>query len=140
MTTIEDAAAIALRLPDVSEGTRFGHRTWFVGSKKAFAWERPYSKADRKRFGDAVPPGGPILAVSVADLGEKEAVLATYPSTFTISHFDGFPAVLIQLSKTSKRTLAELIEDAWLACAPPDLITARRSAPKPRATLRRQES
>ncbi len=120
MATLEDAARLAAALPDVTEGARFGHRTWFVG-KKAFAWERPYSKADLKRFGDEVPPDGPILAVSVADLGEKDAVLAAYPAAFTIAHFDGFPAVLVQLSKITKKALGELVEDAWLTCAPPAL-------------------
>jgi hypothetical protein len=38
--------------------------------------ERPPSKADIKRFGDTALPEGPILAVRVADLGEKEVVLA----------------------------------------------------------------
>src|SRR5207253_2278699 len=53
--TFDQVAAIALALPDVTEGDRHGHRTWFVG-KKGFAWERPFSKADIKRFGDATPP------------------------------------------------------------------------------------
>ncbi len=37
---------------------------------------------------------------------------------FTIAHFDGFAAVLVQLDKVAKRPLREAIEDAWLACAP----------------------
>ena len=84
---------------------------------------RPFSKADLKRFGDTTPPDGPILAVRVDDLQEKEAVLATNPKAFfTISHFDGYSAILIRMSVVTSRALGEAIVDGWLACAPPKLI------------------
>ena len=118
MATLEDAAEIALGLPGVSEGERWGSRTRLVGTK-VFAWERPFSKADIKRFGDETPPAGPILALSVEDLGEKEAVLAAaHDGFFAISHFDGYPAVLVQLRRAKKRVLREAIVDAWLVHAP----------------------
>src|SRR6266481_1328873 len=101
--TIEDAARVAVELPGVSEGERHGNRTWSVNGK-GFAWERPFSKADVKRFGDTAPPEGPILAVRVSDLVEKEAVLAAHPTAFfTIPHFDGYAAVLIQLKNVKLR-------------------------------------
>lgn len=121
MVSVDEAARMALDLPEVAEGERHGNRTWFVAGK-AFAWERPFSKADIRRFGDATPPDGPILAVRVADLGEKEAVLAAQPKAFfTIRHFDGYSAVLIQLKVVTKRALREAIIDGWLACAPRNL-------------------
>jgi hypothetical protein len=121
MVSVDEAARLALDLPKVTEGERHGNRTWSVAGK-AFAWERPFSKADIRRFGDARPPDGPILAVRVEDLGEKEAVLAAPPKAFfTIPHFDGYPAVLIELRSVTKRALREAIVDGWLACAPPNL-------------------
>ena len=121
MVSLEEAARLAMALPEVSDGERHGHRTWAVAGK-GFAWERPFSKADIRRFGAATPPDGPILAVRVADLGEKEAVLCAQPKGFfTIPHFDGYAAVLIQLKAATKRAVREAIVDGWLACAPPAL-------------------
>lgn len=121
MLSIDDVAAMASALPEVTEGENRGTRTWSVNGK-TFAWERPFSKADIKRFGDTTPPDGPIVAVGVADLAEKEAVLATnLRGFFTIPHFNGYPAVLIQLKKATKKATREAILDGWLACAPPQL-------------------
>ena len=124
MADYEDVARLATGLPEVTVGERYGYRTWTVAGK-AFAWERPFSKADIKRFGNETPPAGPILAVRVADLAEKEAVLAEAPAgVFTIPHFDGYAGLLVQLDAVTPEALREVVLDAWLACAPSALADA----------------
>ena len=69
------------------------------------------------------PPAGPILALRVEDLLEKEALLAeTSDAVFTIPHFDGFAAVLVQLSKVDLDELQDLVAGPWAACAPSGLV------------------
>jgi hypothetical protein len=126
MATMQDAARLALELPKVTEEERHGNRCWAVAGS-VFAWDRPFSKADIRRFGDEKPPEGPILAVRMADLHEKEAVLAAHPDAFfTIPHFDGFAAVLVQLSRVAEDDLREALTDGWLACAPSALTEQYR--------------
>lgn len=122
MATIDDVIEIVTSLPSVTEGTSYGNRAWSVAGK-TFVWERPFSKADLKRFGNDTPPTGPILGVRTADLDEKDEVLsAELDGVFTIPHFDGFAGLLVQLDVVRDNTLRDLIEDAWMARAPQSLI------------------
>jgi len=120
--TLADVSRLAGALPEVVEGERRGALIWDVAGK-TFAWERPFSKADIKRYGGTPPPDGPILAVRVADLGEKEAVLSAHPGPlFTIPHFEGFSAVLVHLRTVPTRLLRDVLTDGWLCLAPPTLV------------------
>jgi hypothetical protein len=97
--------------------------TWTVGDK-LFVWERPLRKSDLAALGDAAPDG-PILGARVEHVLAKVAVIASDPEVFfTTPHFDGYPAVLVQLEKIRADDLEEVIVEAWLNRAPKRLADA----------------
>lgn len=52
-------------------------------------------------------------------------MLAAHPErVFTIPHFDGYAAVLVQLTAATEAVLREVILDGWLAVAPVDVADA----------------
>jgi hypothetical protein len=113
--TFADVDAFATKLPGVTVGSGRGNRTWMVAGR-GFAWQRPFSKADIRRFGDETPPAGEILAVRVESLDAKDALLdIAPPGFFTIPHFQGYPALLIELEKARARDVRAAIEDAHAA-------------------------
>ena len=132
--TFDDVEALAASLPGVTVGARWGNRTWMVQGK-GFAWQRPFSKADLKRFGDATPPAGEILAVRVESLDAKDALLAIAPpGFFTIPHFQGYAAVLIALRQARAKDVRAAIRDAFRTVAPkpPRARPAAPASRKPR--------
>ena len=121
MATWDDVRRIALALPEVTEETRWGTAACCVRGK-GFVWERPLRKADLVALGDRAPTGD-ILGVRVADLGVKEALLADDPRVyFTTPHFDGYPAVLVNLEHAAVDDLEEVVPEAWLCQAPKRLV------------------
>jgi hypothetical protein len=121
MATWEQVRRYALALPGTTEATSRGTAAWIVG-KHFFAWERPLRKSDLAALGVAAPKG-PILGLRTADLEMKEALLRSAPAVlFTTPHFDGYPAVLLQLDKTPAKQLKQLIIEAWIARAPERLV------------------
>jgi hypothetical protein len=119
MATWDDVRRLASALPEVSE--RDGHE-WRVKGKPML-WERPLRTRDLDELGESAPTG-PILGARVPDEGAKHALVADAPAVyFTTSHFDGYPAVLVQLDRIDTRELAELVVEAWLAQAPKRLAT-----------------
>lgn len=92
----EEVRRIAGALPDVSESTTRGNLFWRVGGK-GFVRERPLGREDRAELGDRAPDG-PILGARTESLMAKEALIASAPEIyFTITHFDGYSAVLARL-------------------------------------------
>jgi hypothetical protein len=95
------------------------------GKQKGFAWawnERIEPKKPRV-------PNPEVLAVRVANLAEKEELLAADPQKFfTEPHYNGFNAVLVRLPSIDLSELAELITDAW-RCQAPRALAAELGRP-----------
>jgi hypothetical protein len=117
MATWEDVRRLALSLPESEERTSRGHAQWRVRDK-LFVWERPLRNSDLRALG-ADAPEGPILGARVEHAGAKEALIADDPGVyFTTPHFDGFPAILVQLERIAADELEEVVVEAWLCRAP----------------------
>lgn len=110
MASWAQVSKAALALPLVEEADR----QWRVKGK-LMAWERPLRKRDVEEVGDQ----GEVIGFRTSGLDAKEAYLAEEPEAcFTTSHFNGYPAVLVRLSKLRAPLLRELMTEAWLAQAP----------------------
>jgi hypothetical protein len=117
MATLTDVARIAMGMPEVEEGTSYGNRAWKVKGR-TFVWERPLRPRDEEELGDRAPDGD-VIGVRVEDEMAKEILCDNEgPAVFTVDHFAGFDAVLIDLEEIGTGLLEDLIEDAWRVMAP----------------------
>jgi hypothetical protein len=133
MTTQADVRRIALSLPAAEQVRgRFAFSVRTKGKLKAFVWvwmERVTPKKPRV-------PNFDVIAVRVANLGERERLLTANPAKFfTEPHYEGFPAVLVRLNAVSIADLETLITEAWRCQAPVDLTRT-----KPTRASRRSRS
>ena len=120
MATRADVRRIALSLPETEEGVdRFAFSVRNKGKLKGFCWvwmERVNPKKPR------VPNPG-VLAVRVANLGQKDLLLTADPvKFFTEPHYNGFPAILVRLDEVSVADLKLLLPEAWRCLAPKELV------------------
>jgi hypothetical protein len=123
MADWDDVRRIAMGLPETNERPSHGSAFWRV-KDKGFVWERPLRKSDLAALGDSAPTGE-ILGARVEHLVAKEAMLADESGIyFTTPHFDGHPAILVQLDLITVEELEEIIIEAWLCRAPPKLAEA----------------
>lgn len=123
MATWEQVRRYALGLPETAEEVSRGSRAWTV-NKKFFVWERPLRKSDIAALGPAAPTGD-VLGVRTPDLEMKDALIASNPAVFfTTPHFEGYPAVLVQLKNIPAKALQRVITEAWIARAPERAVSA----------------
>jgi len=102
MLTWDDVLAIGTALPEVEESTSYGTPALKVRGKLMV----------RLRGEDG-------LLVVMCHLDEKEAMLASGDPAFTTTaHYDGYPSILVDLTKIPHGQLTELVEEAWRIKAP----------------------
>jgi hypothetical protein len=120
VATQADVRRIALSLPAAEEEK--GHFAFGVpvkGKLKGFAWVW-MERLDPKKPRVSNPA---VLAVRVANLGAREALISAEPAKFfTEPHYEGFPAVLVRLAAVNAKDLRILLEEAWRCQAPKKLL------------------
>lgn len=130
----DDVDEICASLPETWLGTSWGDvPTWLVPQKarsraredrgRGFvSYRRPHRSAVDPDTGEEYDD---LLVIRVADAGEKQALVDGDGPFFTIDHFSGHNAVLVQqsrLGEISREELVEVITDAWRAVAHPALV------------------
>ena len=127
MATRADVRRIALSLPRAVEAK--GHFAFSVPNKgklKGFAWvwmERVVLKKPR-----VANPG--VIAVRVANVGQRNAMLAADPAKFfTEPHYAGFPAVLVRLDAVTVADLKVLLAEGWRCMAPAQCTEVKKAKP-----------
>jgi hypothetical protein len=130
MATQADVRRIALALPGAEESrTDFAFSVLNKGKAKGFAWvwkERVNPKKPRV-------PNPDVLAVRVANLGQKDALLAADSKKFfTEPHYAGFPAVLVRLAAVTAADLKILLAEAWRCQAPAESPKGAKRSMRPK--------
>ena len=124
----EDVDEICASLPESELGISWGDRpTWKVprGDKgKGFVLYRaPHRTAVDPETGE---PYDDLVVITTPTEVEKHALVEDESTPFfTIDHFRGYAAVLVQqsrLGEISRDELEEIITDAWAAKAPKKLV------------------
>ena len=133
MATQADVRRIAVSLPEAEEEQgRFAFGIPVKGKLKGFAWVW-LERLDPKK---ARLPNPKVLAVRVANLNEKNLMIAAEPAKFfTEPHYNGYPAVLVRLAEVSAKELRPLLMEAWRCIAPTSLrkaVNPEKPRPKKR--------
>lgn len=140
MASHQAVRKIALSLPGVRDQTsqagQPGERLVFSAERKGKDKSLAWSWLERTHPKKARVPNRDVLAIRVANLQDKEALLAVDGERFfTEPHYNGYPAVLVRLAEVSEAELRKLLTDAWQCTAPKELTGAAPTA-KPKKTAK----
>jgi hypothetical protein len=123
-----DIEPICLSLPEVELGISWGDRPTYKVPRGAkgrgfLLYRAPGKTAIDPVSGDMFTD---LLVIQVADEATKRTLVQDPQSPFfTIDHFNGYNAVLVQesrLGELERDQLVEIITEAWATKAPPRLV------------------
>ena len=116
----DDVHEICVSLPEVEFGTSWGDRPTYKVRGRGFVLHRaPHRTAVDPATGE--PYDDLLVIVTPSAVEKQELVEDERLPFFTIDHFHGYNAVLVQqsrLGEIDRDELAEIITDAWAARAP----------------------
>jgi hypothetical protein len=123
---VSDVHAICSELPEVELGTSWGDRPTYLVKQSPRPRGFVLVRAPRK---DAIDPATgeeyqDLWVIRTPSAEDKAALVDADGPFFTIDHFRGFNAVLLQRSRIGEvdvDELREVLTDAWLAVAPKSL-------------------
>jgi hypothetical protein len=107
VVTADDVRRLALSLPATTEKPSYGTPGFRV----------------KDRLFARIREEGDLLVVWTADLGEKEALMASEPDKFTSTpHYDGHVTMLVRMGAVDADELLELLTESWRLRAPAKLV------------------
>jgi hypothetical protein len=134
----EDVDTICGSLPQTWFGTSWGDvPTWLVPHRIRDGIDKGrgfvlYRKPHRTAVDPATgQPYDDLLVIRTANADDTQALVEGDGPFFTIPHFAGYNAVLVRLSRLGEISgdeLAEVITEAWCACAPKRLVAQFRDS------------
>ena len=128
--TPDDIGRLCLALPEVELGISWGDRPTYKVPRGDKGRGFVLYRAPHKSAVDPLTGGlyDDLLVIRTPNEADKLALVADDALPFfTIDHFNGYNAVLVQesrLDEISVEELREVIEDAWRAVAPRKLVKA----------------
>jgi len=116
--TFQTVRAIGLKLPGAEVSTMYGAPALKVNGKM-FACIASNKAAE------------PNTLVVWIDFAQRDALIEDDPETYYLKeHYEGYPCVLVRLSKVSRAAMQDLLTGAWR------LVSATRAAPRRRGRSR----
>jgi hypothetical protein len=126
--TFQTVRAIGLKLPRVEAATMYGEPALKVDGKM-FACIASHASAE------------PNTLVVRIDVAQRDALIEEDPDTYYLKpHYEGYPCVLVRLSRVSREAMQDLLGGAWRLVSATDRPARRSARGRPPSSRRRPPS